>query len=146
MTEIMTELNNVKAIQLTIDKLLERGSMALKFPNQHIDAVVANKWILEPIYQEPDCSIGFVHIAKVELGACETHIHKNAKEYLIVVKGSILFNVDGRDMRIVREGECCVVEAGVPHHSKPLTDDTKLAYICIPHDKDIPMLKNVEFR
>jgi mannose-6-phosphate isomerase-like protein (cupin superfamily) len=133
-------LENVKAMQLTIDKLLECGSMALKNPFLK-DTEVANKWVLEPLYQQKDCSIGFVHIANVELGQCETHVHKHSIEYLIVVKGRILLNIDGRDVRVVREGECCAVEAGVLHHSKPLTDDTKLVYVCIPEDKNIPFIQ-----
>lgn len=138
---LMSTLENVKAMQLTIDKMLERGTMALKDPFIKRETTVANKWILEPLYHGEDCSIGFVHIANVELGACETHVHKTSKEYLVVVKGSIILNVEGRDIRVVREGECCAVEAGCLHHSKPLTDDTKLAYICIPSDDHIPTPK-----
>jgi mannose-6-phosphate isomerase-like protein (cupin superfamily) len=133
-------LTNVKAMQLTIDKLLERGTLALKDPHGE-SATVANTWVLEPLYQNEDCSVGFVHIPHVELGKCETHVHQHSIEYLIVVKGSILLNIDGRDVRVVREGECCAVEAGVLHHSKPLTDDTKLVYVCIPEDKNMPLPK-----
>lgn len=142
--EALEQLAKVKAMQVTIDKMLERGSMALKNPGMHLDTEVSNKWVLEPIYQGADCSVGFVHIPNVELGACETHVHKMSIEYLIVVKGSILLNIEGRDMRVVREGECCTVGSGLTHHSKPLTDDTKLVYVCVPQDVDIPMLKNME--
>ena len=133
----MTTIENVKAMQNTIDMLLERGTMALKEPWMR-DNSLANKWVLEPLYHGKDCSIGFVHIAKVELGPCEPHIHKNSREYLVVVKGSVILNVNGRDVRVVREGECCAVDAGDVHYSKPMTDDTKLAYICVPNDDGIP--------
>lgn len=133
----MRTIENVKAMQLTIDKLLDRGTMALK-DCRLSDNSVANKWILEPMYSGPDCSVGFVHIASLELGPCDAHIHKDSIEYLIVVKGSIILNVDGRDIRVVREGECCAVPAGSTHFSKPMSDDTKLAYICVPEDPDIP--------
>ena len=133
----MQTIENVKAMQSTIDLLLERGTLALKNPLVHSDSV-ANKWILEPLYSGKDCSLGFVHISHLELGPCDAHIHKNSIEYLIVVKGSIILNVDGRDIRVVREGECCAVPAGSMHFSKPMSDDTKLVYICVPEDDDIP--------
>jgi quercetin dioxygenase-like cupin family protein len=136
----LEQINKVKAMQLTIDKMLDRGTLALKDPRVKACSIT-NSWVLEPLYQDNDCSVGFVHIANVELGPCEAHIHRDAREYLIVVKGSILLNVEGRDIRIVREGECASVEAGSLHHSKPLTDDTKLAYICVPRDMDIPLFK-----
>ena len=120
-----------------MDMLLERGTMALADPKTKILGP-ANKWTLEPIYKGKDCSIGFVYIPKVELGPCEEHVHHNSIEYLIVVKGSIILNINGRNIRIVKEGECCVVEPGSLHYSKPLTDDTKLAYVCVPSDDDIP--------
>ena len=141
MMTTLEQINKVKAMQLTIDKLLERGTLALRCPGT--EASIANTWVLDPLYQEDDCSVGFVHIANVEMGPCEPHIHKGATEYLVVVKGSILLNVEGRDVRIVREGECASVEAGSLHHSKPLSDDTKLAYICVPRDKDIPKFKEI---
>lgn len=139
---VLKELDKVKAMQLTIDKLLERGSMALR--RTGIEGSISNKWELEPIYQGDDCSMGFVHISHVELGPCEEHLHKGAREYLIVVKGSILLNIDGRDVRVVREGECAAIEAGSLHFSKPMSDDTKLAYVCIPRDKDIPMIEETK--
>ena len=140
--DVMQTIENVRAMQLTIDKMLEHGSMVLKSPMSvnGNGGAVSNKWVLEPLYSGTDCSVGFVHIARVEMGECSTHVHKDSREYLIVTRGSILLNIDGRDVRVVHEGECCAVEAGVRHHSKPLTDDTKLVYICIPEDKDIPSI------
>ena len=139
------ELDKVKAMQLTIDKMLQRGSLALKRADDS-GASIANKWVLEPIYQGDDCSIGFVHIANIQLGECEQHLHKNCREYLVVVKGCILLNVEGRDIRVVREGECCAIESGILHYSKPLVNDTKLAYICVPRDKNIPESQTKEFK
>ena len=139
----MSTLEEVKAMQLTIDMMLERGTMALRDPFTK-DTSLSNKWELEPLYQEPDCSIGFVHISHVGLGPCETHIHKESREYLIVVKGSIILNIDGHDVRVVREGECCAIDAGCNHHSKPLTDNTKLVYVCVPKDRDIPSPNGVK--
>lgn len=138
----LAQLEKVKALQVTIDKMLEKGTMALKRPMHDVsdrDCPVG-KWILQPLHEDPSCSVGLVHVPFVDIGKCETHTHPGSKEYLIVVSGSILLNIDGRDMRIVREGECCVVEEGQMHHSKPLVDNTTMVYVCIPRDRTIPAL------
>lgn len=139
----LAQLEKVKALQVTIDKMLEKGSMELKKPmSKNMSPAVghAGKWILQPLHEDPSCSVGLVHVPFVDIGRCETHIHPGAKEYLIVVSGSILLNVEGRDMRIVREGECCVIDVGQQHHSKPLVDNTTMVYVCIPRDTTIPSL------
>lgn len=146
---IIEEIQKVKKMQVTIDKMLEKGSMELRSVNYRRGELsgekVGNKWVLEPLHEDECCSIGIVSIPKVEIGACDTHVHPGAREYLIVIKGSILLNIDGRDLRIVRESECCVVDAGIQHHSKPLTDDTRMVYVCIPRDSTIPSL-NMEIK
>ena len=129
---VMKELDSLRAKQATIDKLLDEGSMEVKKNG------IANKWTLEPLYQGEDCSVGFVHINNVELGPCGEHTHPESREYLIVAKGSILLNVNGIDIRVVREGECAAIDYGVKHFSEPLEDGTKLIYVCIPYDLHLP--------
>ena len=131
----MTAIQSIINKQKTIDMLLTEGS--LEFGR----GGVSNKWQIQPIYEDKDCSMGLVHIDKVESGPCEEHIHPGCREYLIVVKGSVLLNVEGRDVRVVNEGECAAVGAGIAHFSRPLEDGTKLAYITVPNDTTIPALK-----
>ena len=132
MTELEKGLNRILSQQLTIDKLLERGTLVLREKRG-----VNNKWVLHPIYQEEDCSVGFVNVDEVSVGPCEPHIHRNSKEFLIVVHGSILLNIDGRDVRIVKEGECASIPANSTHYSRPLEDNTRLLYACIPTDRNM---------
>ena len=136
MTTILQELEAIAKKQMTIDALLEAGDIKKRNGDN-------SGWTLEPLYSGEDCDIGFVRIDKVEAGRCPDHIHEDSVEYLIVLRGEILFNVEGRDLRTVREGEVAVVQAGLTHHSKPLTDDTKLAYICVPRD---PGMENLTKR
>lgn len=130
-------LDSIRKKQVTIDRLLKEGR--LEFGKGGI----SNKWQLEPLYQKEDCTIGFVHISKVELGPCGEHVHPDSVEYLIVSNGSILLNVDGRDVRVVRKGECTAIKAGVKHFSRPLEDGTKLVYVCVPNDAGIPEMDNI---
>ena len=134
MSEVLDKLNVIKEKQKTIDALLEAGDM--KKRNGDNDG-----WTLNPIYHGEYCDIGFVHISSVSAGRCPDHIHENSIEYLIVVRGSILFNVGGRDLRVIKEGEIGVVPANQVHHSKPLTDDTKLVYVCVPKDTGMDKLR-----
>ena len=127
MSAILKELNYITSKQKTIDALLDAGDMKKRNGDN-------SGWTLEPIYSKSDCDIGFVRIEGVDSGRCADHVHEGSLEYLIVLRGSILFNIEGRDLRTVNEGEVCVVPAGVVHHSKPLEDDTKMVYICVPRD------------
>jgi mannose-6-phosphate isomerase-like protein (cupin superfamily) len=141
MTEIEQGLTKLKSRQLTIDKLLERGSLVLKEKKG-----VGNKWVIHPIYQEEDCSLGFVDIEDVGAGPCEPHVHINSKEFLIVIHGSILLNIDGRDVRIVKEGECASIPANSTHYSRPLEDNTRLIYACVPTDRDMFNIPGLEIK
>jgi len=134
-TKMMKEIDSLKAKQATVDMLLDDGSLGIG------KGGVSNKWLLEPLYHEKDCSIGFVHIAQVELGPCGEHVHPESIEYLIVIKGSILLNIDGMDTRIVKEGGCASIEEGVKHFSRPLESGTKLIYVCVPKDPHLPNLE-----
>lgn len=126
-------LESIKNLQKTIDGLLRNGTGGFVWGTE-ADKARCNSWILEELHDAEDCSVGFVHISKVGFGPCGEHIHPDSKEYLIVVHGSIVFNVDGKDIRVVKAGECCVVEKGQSHYSRPLEDDTKLVYVCVPQD------------
>lgn len=136
MSVLMQQINNIANKQKTIDALLEAGDIKKRNGDN-------SGWTLEPLYSKKDCDLGFVHIDKVEAGRCPDHVHEESAEYLIVIRGEILFNVDGRDLRTVREGEVAVVPAGVSHHSKPLVDNTKMVYVCVPKD---PGMENLTKR
>ena len=136
----LEKIQQVQEMQLTIDKMLEKGTMELNKPLKKTAGDVTKRWILQPLYEDKSCSVGLVHVPTMDLGQCETHVHPGSIEYLIVVKGKIMFNLEGRDMRIVREGEIAVVGVGQKHYSKPLTDDTSMVYVCVPRDSNIPAI------
>jgi len=135
------QLESIQNLQKTIDHLLNNGVGGMVWGDENTKA---NSWVLESLADKDDCSVGFVHIEKCSFGACGEHIHPDSKEYLIVVKGSILLNVDGKDVRVVKEGECCVVLKGQNHYSRPLEDGTKLVYVCVPQDPYLKKIKNVK--
>ena len=130
---MLKQLEEIAQKQVTIDALLEAGDIKKRNGDN-------SGWTLEPLYSKEDCDLGFVHIDKIEAGRCPDHIHEDSVEYLIVVSGEILFNVEGRDLRKVKEGEVAVVPAGLSHHSKPLADNTKLVYVCVPKDPGMRIL------
>jgi mannose-6-phosphate isomerase-like protein (cupin superfamily) len=121
----------IKQKQRTIDDLLSAGDI------KSVGVNGTSRWVLDPLYQDGDCSIGFVYCSDVSVGDFPEHIHEDSKEYLIVVKGRIILNIDGENCREIGEGGCASIPAGAVHHSKPLEPDTKLAYICVPCDKNL---------
>lgn len=130
----MKTIDDIKETQHTIDLLLKLGSLSSQKEEK-------KKWVLEPLLHTDECSIGIVHINSKSLGPCDPHIHYEAKEYLICITGAFILNVDGNFVRTVTEGECAVVRAGQMHYSKPILDNTKIAYICIPADKGMSLLE-----
>jgi quercetin dioxygenase-like cupin family protein len=133
MSTLSENITHISRKQKTIDALLGAGDLKKKNGDN-------SGWVLEPIHSDKDCDMGLVYIDTVEAGRCKDHIHEESVEYLVVVKGSILFNIDGTDVRIVEEGEMATVPPGRLHHSKPLEDGTKLAYICVPRDPGMTKL------
>lgn len=132
--DTMKKIQSIQKVQQSIDHLLEIGSLGLKGIQS------TNQWMLEPLHQGKSCSVGFVHIATRDAGPCQEHIHAEAKEYLIVVIGSVMLNINGQDVRLLKAGDCGVVQPGELHYSRPMEDDTKLIYACIPADEGMDSL------
>ena len=131
-------LDKIQSDQITIDKLLKGGLIQVKSSQEAIDE---GKWIIDIFYSKPDCTMGFATCNSVG-GEFPDHIHKDVREYLICVEGSFMESfgrcgVDG--LRIVNEGECVSVPANMVHASKPITEKTRMIFICVPCDPCIPV-------
>jgi len=132
--DTLNKLKSIQKVQKTIDALLHSGKFAVGGKG------LTNNWVLEPFHQGKSCSVGFVHIKDKKAGPCAEHVHQDAREFLIVVTGSVMLNVNGNDVRVLEVGDCGVVDAGDLHYSRPLSDDTKLVYVCIPADAGMDSL------
>jgi mannose-6-phosphate isomerase-like protein (cupin superfamily) len=91
------------------------------------------------VYADDKCSFGFASCS-AEGGVFPEHIHDGVHEYLICITGSFMetFGPNGKDgIRIVKEKECVSVPPNILHSSKPLENNTRLVYICIPRDRTI---------
>lgn len=128
------KIKHLQDQQLTIDALLQSKDFSADFTDKD------NLWILESLFDDGSCSVGFVNIDNKDIGPCKPHIHYDSKEYLICISGSFLLNINGNDVRTITEGECGVVIPGELHYSKPLHDNTKIVYVCVPADKDMSLL------
>ena len=130
----MNSLEKIQDTQNTIDLLLKLGEFTSS-------SNIEGKWRLEPLYSNHNCSLGMVHIDNKTLGPCKPHIHDDVKEYLICTCGSFVLNINGNDVRTLVEGDCAVVNPGEIHYSKPLCDNTHMAYVCVPCDKGMKQLE-----
>jgi len=129
----MNGFEKIVDTQQTIDMLLKLGEFTSSLG-------IEGKWILEPLYSNKKCSVGMVHISTKDLGPCKPHVHKDVKEYLICTSGSFTLNINGNDIRTLKEGDCAVINPGEIHYSKPLCDNTQMTYVCIPGDKGMKQL------
>jgi len=118
------QIKEVRSLQASIDTLLSIGHFNTK----------SIEWKLTPLHQDSACCIGFVDIETADAGRCPDHIHEGCIEYLIVLRGKVLFNLDGVDLRILKAGDIASVPPNVKHHSKPLEDQTRLLYVTVPAD------------
>jgi quercetin dioxygenase-like cupin family protein len=130
----MNTIDKIKDTQDTIDMLLELGEFTSEYG-------VEGKWVLEPLFDNSQCSVGLVDIGKKALGPCKPHVHAQAKEYLICVSGSFIVNINGNDVRTLKEGDCAVIHPGDMHYSKPLMDNTRIVYVCVPADTGMSLLE-----
>lgn len=62
------------------------------------------------------------------------HKHTESIEYLIVFKGKAILTV-GNVNRVMRQGECASLPAGVIHSCTSIEDGTSIVGICIPPEK-----------
>lgn len=128
---IVDKLNGIKDNQKTIDDLLKEGAKLTK--------INSSSWYLEPLYNDELCNIGFGNFAgdlnqNEKNNVSVPHYHKDNKEYLICVSGSVLLNIEGNFVRKLKVGDCALINPGEVHYSKPLEEHTKLIFICIPAD------------
>jgi quercetin dioxygenase-like cupin family protein len=120
----------------SIADMIETGDISL--PDNRDD----NSWVITPIFENTDCSVGTVRIQSSSLRACAPHVHEQSTEYLIVTRGSLLLNIEGRNVRVVAVGECASIPPGIEHSSYPMTEDTEFVYVCVPRDYGIPETVN----
>jgi len=128
---LLEKINGIKDTQSIIDELLDRSVVAKE--EGTVDA-----WYVEPLYNDVECNIGFGKFPGIAKNVDTTsipHAHKNNKEYLIVIRGSLLLNIDGEYVRKLKKGDCALLMPGQIHYSKPLENDTKLIYVCVPADE-----------
>jgi quercetin dioxygenase-like cupin family protein len=64
------------------------------------------------------------------------HLHPESQEVIYVVRGEGMLWEDGKSQRFV-EGDCALVDAGVPHATVPDTG-TKMELVCFFAHPDLP--------
>lgn len=130
----MNTIDDIKKKQATIDDLLKAGDFSARMEDK------PDKWVLEALHKDEKCDIGIVHIEKISFGPCTPHVHYSSKEFLICSSGCFVLNVNGNDIRTLKEGDCAVINPGELHYSKSLVDNTTIIYVCVPADKGMTTL------
>jgi mannose-6-phosphate isomerase-like protein (cupin superfamily) len=131
---------HIKSQQNTVDILLKEGILGSGNNPELCDVFQKDMiGILTILYQEDDCSIGFVDYQKEVDKDRETvplHLHHHSIQYITVVKGSVLLKLSNTHeiSRVMKTGECASIPVGVNHKTLPLEENTKIFFICIPED------------
>jgi len=137
-SEVVTLLSKITKNFNTISDLLSRKTIVTDTRE------ACKKWLLKPLFDNDTCSVGIVLIKSKDSGPCEEHVHHRAVEYLIVTSGSLMLNMNGENIRVLKPGDCAAIPADVPHFSTPLEDNTEHIYVTVPRDNDIPSFKNID--
>jgi len=137
--DTMHSIEQIKESQKTVDLLLKLGSWSIR----EKDKTPVTPWQLEPVYVDAKCNMGIVHIKDTDAGPCKEHVHVDSKEYLIVISGKVMLNVNGKDVRVLDVGECGVINPGELHCSRPLENGTQMVYVCVPSDQGMENLNKI---
>jgi len=129
--EFECSMDKMKSTLTSISDMIKTGNLALPGGTD-------NPWVIDPMYENKDCSVGMVRVKSLNQAPCDMHVHAESIEFLIVTKGELALNIENKVVRIVRAGECASIPKGVQHYSHPLTGDTEFVYVCVPRDADIP--------
>ena len=134
----MNVIDRIYSAQKNIDDLLMDGSITLR--KESVEETRESKWELDVIYQNPDCSIGFAYSRNTSSGSFPEHCHQHSKQFIVCITGSVLLNIEGSNVRILRPGDCATISKNFRHVSTPLENNTKLSFICVPWDEHMTTL------
>lgn len=57
----------------------------------------------------------YIKLVKIKGDKVPWHNHQNEDEFFYVIKGSLLFEIEGKDSFVMNEGDIFIVEKGVNH-------------------------------
>jgi len=139
MPRIKELFQHIKEQQNTVDVLLHEGILGTERDENNIYFQKDMIGFLTLLYQEEDCSVGFVDYRKKLKEDKENiplHQHFDSIQYIIVVKGSVLLKLlnNHEITRVMKVGECASIPLGINHKTIPLEEDSKIFFICIPKD------------
>jgi len=142
MSDLFEMITNIKDAQDTIDVLLDSGKLLVKRDDI---SPTSEQWYIEGLYNDDECNIGFGHFPgtpNAETSSSIPHVHKNNKEFFILIKGMTALFINGKYTRTLKVGDVGIVNPNELHSMVPLVKDTKLIYICVPADKTYTKLFN----
>lgn len=88
-------------------------------------------------FEDLDTDAFSVRVVKLDGNQRRTpHLHPESQEVIFVVRGEGMLWEDGKTQRFV-EGDCALVDTGVPHATVPDTG-TKMELVCFFAHPDLP--------
>jgi mannose-6-phosphate isomerase-like protein (cupin superfamily) len=104
-----------------------------------------NKIPYEPVSHDPElkkkvlarglpCVKRLSHIVLVPGNRASLHSHPKGYEVFYFIRGAIVFEVNGKEVRL-KKGDCLVVEPGEPHSITDVLEETELVYFIAAQEK-----------
>jgi quercetin dioxygenase-like cupin family protein len=103
--------NPIRRYSMKIAKIEE---LTGKIPKDHYDLINRS------LYESKSTKIAFTRMKKT--GRCDPHIHANAEQLFIVLKGAMMFK-SVEDETLVKEGHTVLFEVGEVHSNYNAVDE-----------------------
>ena len=135
-------LDRLQANNAVLDSVSERldALQSLFGSNPEANVVpVADGFFLNPdlslvtVFQSAETTVSVATFVKAGVPFA-SHQHAVSLEFVIVIKGSVIFRIDGACRKMTR-GECASVPLGSEHSCVSLEPDTVALAICVPPEK-----------
>ena len=73
-------------------------------------------------------NVGFARMEKS--GRCDPHVHENVEQLFIVLKGEMMFQVDGKEF-LLKEGQAVLVNRGEVHSNYNAAREVETEYLTV---------------
>lgn len=139
MTKILESLRANNTLLDVISERLDRinglfgGTTKDHLSTTHSGFVIGDEIEAKTVFQNEDVTVTIAqHYPKGS--TWPIHKHDDSLEYLIVFRGSFLYQIDGIP-RVMKKGDCASIARGVSHSCVALEDESCVMGICIPPEK-----------
>ena len=107
-------------------KIINIEEVPGKVPPKHYDLL--GRSIADESNGAKSFKVGFTRMEKT--GRCDPHVHENAEQLFIVLKGAMKFQVEKTEF-LLKQGQAVLVHRGESHWNINAAEDGKTEYLTV---------------